>query len=158
VLPKYEQLLKAFRGMVHVSMPASHRNLGELTEMRKWFEERGGHVMVVPLSSRCAEDRSLFEALALAPTQMRCTARVLEDLIIDSDGVVLGCCQDFRRIETLGKAGGNSIREILEGQRRMEHARLLDEGRHQESDACKNCFTDTFGDYKKYLPDQHEMA
>jgi hypothetical protein len=158
VLPKYEQILETFKGHVHVSIPASRRNLGELTTIRAWFEQREAHVVIVPLSSRCAEDRTLFESLALAPTRMRCTSRVLEDLIIDSDGDVLGCCQDFRRVESIGKVGPQSVREVLVGKRRADLARLLDGGRHIESSACQNCFTDTFGDYKKHLPEQMAIA
>lgn len=142
VIPKYEQILELFGESVIVSVPLGRANIADAAETRAWFEARGGKVMFAPIASRCAEDRSLFDSLAFAPKPMRCSSAVLDDLSIDCDGLVLRCCQDFRRTEPVGNVAEQPLREIIFGASRRRHADLLDGGRHAESPACSNCFAD----------------
>jgi tetratricopeptide (TPR) repeat protein len=146
VFPKYQEILDCFPGKVVVSVPASRRNLAELPDIRRWFLGHGARDVVFdPLSSRCAEDRSLFDSLALNPQPIRCSTVVLEDLIVDCDGKVLICCQDFQRLEGIGDLMTESMEAVLTGLQRRATHRLLAEGRHEELATCSRCHGDIRG-------------
>lgn len=149
---KYEQILDIFAGRVRVAVPLNRRNLADAAETRAWFEQRGGEVAFSPMASRCAEDRSVFEALAFRPVQMRCSTAILDDLVIDCDGMVLRCCQDFHRAEPIGSVAEQPLREIVFGASRRAHAAMLDEGRHAESATCSRCFADCVEELEPYIP------
>lgn len=143
VLPKYEQMLAAFPGQVAISIPVSRLNRDELGPLRAWFLERGAaRVTFDPLSSRCARDRSLFDSLALDPKPIRCGPDVLDDLIIDCDGLVTTCCQDFERLEPIGHFAGSSLAALLADPRRLAMRRRFAEQRHGEMPTCTRCFGD----------------
>jgi hypothetical protein len=111
--------------------------------MRDWFMARGANSVVFdPLSSRCNEDRTLFDSLALAPVPIRCAPDVMTDLIVDSDGRVLACCQDFQRIEPLGDFARDSFCETMLGVSRAQFRQRLAEGRHDELATCGRCHGD----------------
>ena len=148
VIVKYERLLETFPGRVHVSIPAHRRNLAELPEMRRWFEARGAHVFLAPMMSRCAEDRSVFDSLVLDPRPARCSSAILDDLTIDCDGRVLGCCQDFTRAEPIGDMQTSSLAEIVFGAVRARRAAMLDAGKHAELATCSRCFGDIVGSHQ----------
>ncbi len=146
VFPKFEQMLKTFPGKVNVSVPVSRRNLGDLRTIRQWFMDRGAALVTFdPLSSRCAEDRTIFDGLALDPRRIRCRPEVTEDLIVDCDGQVLTCCQDFQRIDGIGNLRTESLREVLGNVQRQTVRQLFAEGRHDELTTCSRCFGDVRG-------------
>lgn len=143
VFPKYAQILAAFPGRVHVSVPVSRLNQQELPAIRRWFLENGARsVTFDPLSSRCAEDRGLFESLALNPKRIRCGPTVLNDLIIDADGRVMICCQDFQRIVPIGEMAASTLREVLADPRREDVRAKLAARRHDEIATCSRCYGD----------------
>ena len=143
VFPKIEQLLEAFDGIVSVSVPLSRKNLEEAGEIRKWFMSRGAtEVVFDPLSSRCSEDRTLFDTLALNPAKIACGPEIMDDLIIDTDGMVLMCCQDFQRIEGIGDMGGPDLETMLADPRREAMRRRLRSGKHDEIQTCNRCYAD----------------
>jgi len=143
VLPKYEEILKAFPGKVHVSVPVSKRNVDELPSIREWFLDRGAaHVVYDPLSSRCAEDHSLFDSLALNPVKIACPPEIMDDLVVDCDGQVLLCCQDFERLEGIGNLETESVVEVLTGLHRANTRKRLAENRHDEFATCSRCYGD----------------
>lgn len=142
VLPRYEEILETFPQRVHVSIPVSAANMNEVADVRRWFEDRGAEVLLAPMMSRCASDRTIFDSLALRPMPMRCPSSILDDLVIDCDGTVLRCCQDFERAEPIANASERSLHDIIFGSERRSHAALLDEGRHLESKTCSRCFGD----------------
>ncbi|MBU3079416.1 radical SAM protein [Sphingomonas quercus] len=140
VKPKLEAILRDFPGKVHVSVPVSRRNLGELEAIRAWFMERGAQCVVFdPLSNRCAEDQTLFDSLALAPAPVRCGPDITNDLIVDCDGLVLACCQDFRRLEPVGNLLHESVADTLRSASRAALNAVLAEGRHCEKTTCGGC-------------------
>jgi hypothetical protein len=147
VFPKYEGILKTFPGKVHVSVPASKLNKAELPSIREWFFDHGASwVQFDPLSSRCSEDRSVFDSLALGPSKIRCPSKIMDDnLIIDCDGQVLMCCNDFQRIEGIGNLQEESVAETLLGIRRANVRKMLADGRHEEFKTCSRCYGDAFG-------------
>jgi radical SAM protein with 4Fe4S-binding SPASM domain len=143
VFPKYETILKDFPGKVRVSVPVSHANRDELPHIRAWFMERGAREVVFdPMSSRCMEDLSLFHKLSLAPARIRCSSQVTRDLIVDCDGTVVPCCNDFVREKPLGNLAIESFRETMTNLARRQFAQTMDEGRHDEVPLCTRCFGD----------------
>jgi Iron-sulfur cluster-binding domain len=148
VQPKIEQILETFPGKVVVSVPVSRRNLGELASIRSWFSSRGAvDVVFDALSSRCAEDRTLFDSLALNPKPIRCPSEIMDDLIVDCDGQVLICCQDFERVEGIGSLRDESLKAVLTGLKRLNARKTLAENRHEEITTCSRCFADIRGEF-----------
>lgn len=143
VHPKYEKILAAYPGKVTVSVPVSRANMGELHHIRDWFMGRGAESVVFdPLASRCVEDRTVFDGLSLRPIPIRCPSSIMADLIVDCDGLVLNCCQDFSRIEPIGDLSRESLAETLASVARAARERQLAENRHGEIATCSRCFGD----------------
>jgi len=148
VKPKMEQILETFRGKVVVSVPITQRNRNEAASMQAWFAERGAREVVFdPISSRCAEDRTVFDSLALNPQPIRCPSEIMDDLIVDCDGYVLICCQDFQRIEGIGSFATESFADVMTGVHRQNTRKLLAENRHEELATCSRCFADIRGEF-----------
>jgi radical SAM protein with 4Fe4S-binding SPASM domain len=143
VFPKYEQILRDFPGKVRVSVPVSRANRDELPMIREWFMARGAKEVVFdPMASRCAEDRSLFDKLSLAPGRVRCGAEVASDLIVDCDGAVLTCCQDFAREHPVGNLMIETFRETLTNFARRNFVQQMVDGKHDEIPTCSRCYGD----------------
>lgn len=143
VFPKYEAILKTFPGKVRVSVPVSRANRDEIERMRDWFMTRGAHEVVFdPMSSRCMEDRSLYEKLSLSPARIRCTSTVTRDLIIDCDGLVVPCCNDFAREQPLGDLTKESFGALMTNLKRREFAEAMDGGAHDAIPLCSRCYGD----------------
>jgi len=143
VFPKYEQILRDFPGKVRVSVPVSRANLDDLPTIREWFLSRGAKEVVFdPMSSRCMKDLSLFHKLSLSPLPIRCNSSVTRDLIVDCDGAVLPCCNDFVREQPLGNLMIESFRETMTNLARRQFAETMDEGRHDQVPLCSRCFGD----------------
>jgi tetratricopeptide (TPR) repeat protein len=143
VKPRIEAILRDFPGKVHVSVPLSRLNRDEAPELRRWFAERGAATVAFDgLSSRCATDRTVFDRLALAPRPVRCRPEVVEDLIVDCDGLVTICCQDFRREEPIGDLSRETLVETLLSPARQEVLRQFAGMRHAERSTCRRCFGD----------------
>jgi radical SAM protein with 4Fe4S-binding SPASM domain len=143
VFPKYEAILRDFPGKVRVSVPVSRLNLGEIGAMRDWFMERGAKEVVFdPMSSRCVEDRRLFDRLSLSPYPIRCDAEVTRDLIVDCDGVVLPCCNDFAREQPIGNLAFETFRETMLSLTRRQFAEKMARQKHDEIPLCSRCFGD----------------
>ena len=143
VFPKYEAILRDFPGKVRVSVPVSRANLDELNDVREWFMRRGAReVSFDPLSSRCMEDLTLFNALSLEPARIRCSAAVTNDLIVDCDGAVVPCCNDFAREQPIGNLAIESFRETMTNLARRQFAGAMQMGAHDEIPLCTRCFGD----------------
>lgn len=140
---KFPSLFRDFSGKVRVSVPVSRANHGEMDAMFSHFKAMGAeNVAFHPLSSRCARDQSLFDTLSFAPHLIRCEGTIFNDLIIDSDGTVVACCNDFEREVPVGNMRENSLTDLLAHPKRQEMIRLLEEGRHQEISTCARCRAD----------------
>uniref|UniRef100_UPI001C2CF620 radical SAM/SPASM domain-containing protein n=1 Tax=Sphingomonas bacterium TaxID=1895847 RepID=UPI001C2CF620 len=140
VLPRFEMLLRDFPDKVHVSVPVSRRNIGELENIRRWFTERGTvNVQYDPMSNRCSKDQRIFDSLSLGPGPIRCEPEVMNDLIVDCDGLVLACCQDFSRIEPIGNLAEQSFSEMLSSIDRHRMREQLRRGEHDDIATCARC-------------------
>ena len=143
VFPKVEQVLQDFPGKVAVSVPANRLNLGELPAIRRYFLDRGAaYVSFDRLRNRCRENREVFDALALNPKPTRCAGTALTDLIVDCDGQVLICCNDFQRLEPVGNLADETLDSVLGAARRREVTRMLDSGDWASIRTCRNCYAD----------------
>jgi radical SAM protein with 4Fe4S-binding SPASM domain len=144
VFPKFQEIFDAFPGKVDVSVPISRKNLHEAASIRDHFKSLGAHfVHFDALMSRCSEDRTIFDALSLAPQPIRCGPDIGDDLIVDCDGTVLQCCQDFQRIDSIGNLAEESFVEALQNVHRAKLRQQMAEGRHGERVTCSRCFADT---------------
>ena len=143
VQPKIEAILRDFSGKVHVSVPLSRRNRDEVPEIVSWFRDRGAaEIQIDALSSRCSTDRTLFDSLALRPQLVRCEPEIAEDLIIDCDGKVMICCQDFRREEPIGDLSRETLLQTLLSVERRKLRQQFTDFRHAERTTCARCYGD----------------
>lgn len=143
VLPKIEDMFSAFPGKICLAAPISRMNQNEIPALKAWFIDRGAvEVTFIPLSARCAEDRSGFDALALDPYKIACPSSVLDDLVVDCDGQVLICCNDFQRLESVGDLQTHSLEDVLAGVRRFKVRQAFDRGDHHGLATCRRCYAD----------------
>ncbi|HEY4115948.1 MAG TPA: SPASM domain-containing protein [Rhizomicrobium sp.] len=143
VFPKIAQILEDFPGKVDVSIPVSRLNLQELPAIRDYFLERGARgVHFDTLASRCAEDASVFRSLALDPKKKKCPPRKAKDLIVDCDGRVLMCCQDFSREEPIGNLAETSLLDTLLSAERKLMIQQFSDKRENERKTCSRCYAD----------------
>jgi hypothetical protein len=143
VMPKFEQMLEDFGRKIRISVPVTRRNRDELAEMRQWFMERGAcDVIFMPLAGRCVDDTDVFRRLALDPRRIRCGSDLLDYLVVDSDGMVLGCCQDFQRLEPVGDIARDGLMGTLTSLQRKRFGESLDGGRHDDLVTCSKCYGD----------------
>jgi radical SAM protein with 4Fe4S-binding SPASM domain len=144
VHPKYEMILEAFPGKVQAIVPISNLNFSEYGAMRTWFLDRGAAgVTHAWLFSRCADDRTIFDSLTVKPAHpVRCNGGVVQNLIIDNDGAVLMCCNDFQRRERIGNVAEAGVIGALSDMRRTAAESRLDAGEHSSFATCSKCFVD----------------
>lgn len=141
--PKYEAILRDFPDKVRVSVPVSRANLDELESLRDWFMRQGAReVSFDAMTNRCVADNSIFNALALSPVRIRCAPGVTRDLIVDCDGVVVPCCNDFAREQPIGNLTHQGFRETLTGAARREFSEKMRAGAHDDIGLCSRCFGD----------------
>ena len=140
VAPKIENILRDFGSKASVAVPLHKLNLAERQAMTDYFLDRGaGSVQFGAITNRCSSN-GLFEHLAFSPVHPGCRSQLILDyLIVDWDGLVLGCCNDFKREEPIGDMRTMSLREVLDGQRRREFARKLDAGEWSDLKPCSTC-------------------
>ncbi|MBB3957625.1 SPASM domain-containing protein [Novosphingobium sediminicola] len=140
---KFPGLLRDFPNMVRVSVPVSRANHDEMEAMFSHFKAMGAeNVAFHPLSSRCSRDQSLFDSLSFDPQIIRCEGGIFNNLIIDSDGAVVACCNDFEREVPVGKLRDQSLADLLADPRRQKMIRLLEEGQHENISTCARCRAD----------------
>lgn len=140
---KFPGLFRDFPNMVRVSVPVSRANYGEMEAMFSHFKTMGAeNVAFHPLSARCSRNQTLFESLSFDPQIISCEPNIFNDLIIDCDGAVVACCNDFEREVPVGNLKSNTLAELLSDPRRVEMMRLLAEGRHEEIATCARCRAD----------------
>jgi hypothetical protein len=143
VFPKYRTILEDFPKKVRVSVPVSRANLDQIERLRDWFLEHGAReVSFDAMTNRCATDNAIFDALAFAPRRIRCAPAVTRDLIVDCDGVVLPCCNDFAREQPIGDLMREGFRETMSGVTRRQFAEAMRDGLHDDIGLCSRCFGD----------------
>lgn len=140
VREKYPLIFRDFPGKVAVSAPLSRLNADERPALMDYFYGLGAaDVNFPPMSNRLHNDVALFERLAFAPVPIACSPSILYNLIVDCDGTVLACCNDFARAEPVGDLGSQSLGEMLAGRQRMAFRDKLARGCHSEVATCSRC-------------------
>lgn len=95
-------------------------------------------MIFTPISNRCSRDET-FQELALGPVSGTCPEEIMLDLIVDWDGMVLACCNDFLRQEPIGNLTQSSLSEILNGTPRRRFFDMLRTGAWEEMETCRTC-------------------
>jgi radical SAM protein with 4Fe4S-binding SPASM domain len=142
VWPKVEAIIRDFGSKITAGIPLHRLNVDELEEMTDYYLAQGvGDVEVAPLSNRCSSNL-LFDQLAFKPIHPQCRSGKFDDLIIDWDGSVVACCNDFRRSDPIGNLATTPLRQVLDGRPRREFARKLDAGEWATIGTCSSCLWD----------------
>lgn len=141
VLPKMHQIMEDFLGRARVSIPVCRLNREEIPEIRDYFMPRGAVVVYGdPLISRCVDDVTVFNDMAVDPHKHWCCTKVLKDLVVDCDGEVLIFCNDFQRKEPVGNLATSSIRNVRDSGRRAGLMDLFEQEKTNCLETCPKCF------------------
>lgn len=139
VLPKIHQIIDDMPEIASIASPVHRDNVGEIAQIKEHFAERGVRNMIfTPVSNRCSRDE-IFQELALTPGSGSCAEEVMLDLIVDWDGTVLACCNDFLRQEPIGNLTRSSLIEILTGAPRRRFFDALRSGAWEDIETCRTC-------------------
>lgn len=135
-----EKIIKLAKCVI-VSVPTSKLNLHEFpTIKRYWLEKGASYVSPDQLSNRCGEIPN-FAQLSVAPHAGICRGDIAESLIVDFDGTVLPCCQDFLRRDSIGNLADQSLQEVLSSKKLQEFMEDLDSGLWDKH-SCRFCLYD----------------
>lgn len=139
VLPKVDMILEDFGPKTILGLPLHKLNIDERDELVDYFMARGaGGVFLSPTSNR-ASVQTRFDDIAFLPMKGFCRSDILRNLMIDYTGLVLLCCNDFKRQEPIGDPRLQSLDEILQDHRRLEMGRKLDAGEWGGISTCSMC-------------------
>lgn len=142
--PRAERILAENPGRVHIVSPIHKDNLEQVASLKSHWEGLGANeTEFVALSNRAGKSPN-YEALALAPTAIGCGPEMVEsEFIVDWDGAVLTCCQDFHRLGQLGDLTRESVAETLASAERRRVRDLLNRKEWGCLGACAGCKIDS---------------
>jgi radical SAM protein with 4Fe4S-binding SPASM domain len=144
VFPKVEMLIRECGRTVNISYPVHKKNFRETGALREYWLSRGANAVAPQLLfNRCTDSLGFRELAVGTPVPTNCPREVAADLIVDWDGAVLACCQDFQKRKVIGDLKVESVRETLASPARKEFFEQMRDGRWQEVVTCKECFHDT---------------
>lgn len=142
--PRVDSLINDRDGRyTHVVTPVHRRNLEEVVQVKEqWEDRRGiGATHFTPLMNRAGQGKA-FDDVFLDPQATSCSPDVLRDLVVDWDGAVLTCCQDFHRQGIIGDLTQESLGEFLTGAARRRMAEALNDKRWNAISICAECKND----------------
>lgn len=142
--PRAEQILADNRGRVHIVSPVHKENLNQVASLRTHWENLGAkETEFVALSNRCGQSPN-YDVISLAPTAVGCSSEMVEtELIVDWDGTVLTCCQDFHRMSKIGDLSKETVAEALVNADRTRVSELLNQKKWGCLKACAGCRIDS---------------
>lgn len=120
----------------HIANLITKKNLGEVEKIKARFPQ--AEVEAYRIANRCG-NVPVFDELALSFERGCCSERTTMDLIVDWDGSILLCCQDFAKELILGNINTQTIEEIMTASIRAKIKNLLKEKRHSEISTCRKC-------------------
>lgn len=139
VITKVEMIMEDFREKVTPSIPLHRMNMCEREHFLYYFKKMGAkQVHFSSLSNRCS-DKTEFANLAFAPLDGPCGAEIADNLIVDWDGQVFLCCNDFRKEEPVGDLNFQTLEGVLRDARRTTAIGHLVDGRADLIKTCANC-------------------
>jgi radical SAM protein with 4Fe4S-binding SPASM domain len=143
VQPKIERLIELAPHKAQITVPLSQVNLGEFRALRDHWLSKGA-TSVVPLAfGNRTTDALDFYSYALAPVSGCCRQEVAFELVVDWDGVVMACCQDFSRTNQIGDLTQETVRELLLNEARKQTFDVLKAGRWSDFSSCRTCKFDS---------------
>jgi radical SAM protein with 4Fe4S-binding SPASM domain len=144
VYEKISQIIQSAK-KTYIAVPVTAETLKEWHQIKDYWLKKGAY-QIVPLafSNRCANNLG-YENLTLATAPGVCRGDILEDYIIDYDGKVLTCCQDFTRGNVIGDLLNASFNETLISPERNEFHEDMVCGNWSKHSHCSKCKFDHYG-------------
>jgi radical SAM protein with 4Fe4S-binding SPASM domain len=143
VLPKVEKMVAMGGDKVSLVIPIHKKNVDEYPELRAWWQSLGGGTIVpLPFTNRGALREEILEYHLFAEPGI-CRQRVAFDFIIDWDGEVLSCCQDFSKKSGIGDLREQTVAEVVFSKKRRDLFDDLKNQRWGKLEMCRNCLFDS---------------
>ena len=137
---KYPMIFRDFPNKVQVAVPINRLNADERPAISDYFYGLGAiGVDFAPMSNRLANDEALFDRLSFAPVPIACGPSIFYNLIVDCDGKVLACCNDFSRVQPVGDLSIDSLAETLVHRKRIAFRDQIVRGCHADIPTCNRC-------------------
>lgn len=130
--------------VISLQVPISNDNYNQVELIESFANklECNTRVDLLPFSNRCG-DNLIYGKKSLAPMPGNCRGDILDDLIIDYDGAMLSCCQDFRKRNEIGNLSRTSLEHIYTSDNWKQLRISLDNGNWNEIESCSNCWFDS---------------
>jgi radical SAM protein with 4Fe4S-binding SPASM domain len=125
---------------IRIATLVTKMNLQELEKIVKRFPN--AIVESYRLSNRCGT-LPIFNDITISHESGRCNERATADLIVDWDGKVLLCCQDFDKRLVLGDLNAETIEEVMNSPLRSSIRDSLTRRANKEIDICRDCDWET---------------
>jgi hypothetical protein len=146
VLPKVLSLLEMDKNnKASIVTPVHRGNFAETNSIHQFFQlERQRITAFFGIRNRSWEPGP-WRDLSLAPVGGYCQPKQLRDFVIDWDGLVLACCNDFARRNRLGDLRKQTIADVLDGPEFNDMLDIFRTKRWSDRDACRACRVDHEG-------------
>jgi radical SAM protein with 4Fe4S-binding SPASM domain len=142
VIPRVEALVRFAGKKAVLAIPVHRDNLDGIPALEAWWESLGGgRVELQPFTNRLSMAEAVTR-LHLAPVGGACTQDLAYDLIIDWDGRLLSCCNDFHKRSDLGSVAERPLPELIADARRERFFQLLRSRHWQKIEVCRGCLFD----------------
>jgi radical SAM protein with 4Fe4S-binding SPASM domain len=153
VFPKVEQLIRLSKKPVWIVCPTHKKNLHEVDYLRAYWMNRGAaRFMPSAFSNRCT-DKLRADEFAFEPEKGCCSEVIASDLIVDWDGAVLTCCQDFLKRNQIGDLQTQSLQEVFSSGQRKQLFESMRAGTRDDFVACRTCYFDPHEVMERELAD-----
>ena len=132
---------KKWNRKITISLPLHKINYEKKEEMKLFWLDLGvKNVDFYGFSNRCGSLKSFHEmSIPQFIHHGWCHGEVLADLIIDWDGSVLLCCQDFRHDSRMANLKDIPIKKVMLSKQRKKMHNLLESERWDEISVCHKC-------------------
>jgi radical SAM protein with 4Fe4S-binding SPASM domain len=127
---------------VLIATPISKYNHIERSVYNHYWLEAGADAVFFENLCNRAGSLTTFEQSIVPDSDIvttQCLGDTTQHLIIDWDGTVLLCCQDFQRQVKIGHFPTQSITELLVAERRLQLKHQLDHQQHHTIVTCAAC-------------------
>jgi|GEM_PF-4155564 len=150
VYPKVARIIELAPGKVSIAAPLSQANLPEFAALKAYWAEKGAPVMPLAFANRTIDTLNFYD-YALAPVPGACRQEVAAELVVDWDGLVLACCQDFSRGNQIGDLTKESLLEVLGNAERRKLFETMKHGRWSDYRTCRDCKFDQQGEVDRLV-------
>ena len=131
---------------VNIATVTTTENVDSYLKFADFWADQGAKVERYRLSNRCGGfDNELFKKLSFKPGLGNCDNSILKDLVVDWNGDVLMCCQDFTKANVLGNMTSNTLEDIRSGMDFKAVEKCLIGGKYSEL-ICKHCLADPYNE------------